>query len=172
MEEEEKTQGEEVEREVEREERLPLLHHRPRVVHEVFKRVHDEDLAVRLAALHALQALPTDALLGSAGTEVEGQRGEWLVAEIETGLRLDKKEGVAGADYEMNAYVQQARGRLLKRLHEISGGNLVGEKVLEEVRQMRQRQEEERAGQQGSWDDDTYRYDNGAKGANRSAVDG
>jgi HEAT repeat protein len=156
---EEEEEEEEVE-EVEEEERLPLLHQRPRVVHEVCKRVQDDDLAVRWAALHALKALPADALMGAARAEVEeGQGDGWLVAEIARGLRVEGKASVADADSEMHAYVQQATGRLLEKLHEISGGSLVGEEVLEEVRQMRQRQEEERAGRQGAWDDDTYRPD-------------
>jgi len=159
--EEEEEGGEEEVEEVEEEERLPLLHQRPRVVHEVCKRVRDDNLAVRWAALHALKALPADALVGAAMAEVEeGQGDGWLVAEIARGLRTQEgKASAAGADGEMNAYVQQATGRLLERLHEVSGGSLVGEEVLEEVRQMRQRQVEERAGRQGSWDDDSYRPD-------------
>ena len=136
---------------------------RPHLVHGVVTCVRDEDMAVRWAALHAIQSLPVEALLAADAEERHGQGKGWLVAEVVSRARGDEAGNRDGdGEGEMDRYVQRAAAQLLESLHEASAGALVEEEMAAEARQIRQRLEaEEAAAALHEWDEEggKWRHD-------------
>jgi hypothetical protein len=114
----------------------------PHLVHEVIKKIRDEDVAVRWAALHAIQGMPVEALLAADVEDCQDHGRGWLVAEVVS--RVGGSEtGNGDPAAEADKYVQRKAAQLLESLHETSAGTLVGEEVVEQVRQRRHRLEAE-----------------------------
>jgi ubiquinone biosynthesis protein Coq4 len=125
------------------------FHGEARVVQAMSKRLWDEDYTVRVACLQSLRTVPPD-VLGAAlidGME-EGDGDDCIVAKLASQLKgrnfpFSETDGDDGGHY-----VQQAAGQILETLYEVSSGSLVTEDMVQEVHQMRLRQEKESRG----WD--------------------